>query len=74
MFYEIVKITNDMFMTKFLPIKLSELIGFFFFFFLENIPPQTKKLYKNVWKKTKKSNISFFPRQKTRLYSLDENT
>lgn len=33
MFYEIVKITNDMFMTKFLPIKLSELIGFFFFFF-----------------------------------------
>lgn len=70
MFYEIVKITNDMFMTKFLPIKLSELIGFLF----RKHPPQTKKLYKYVWKKTKKSNISFFPRQKTRLYSLDENT
>lgn len=44
MFYEIVKITNDMFMTKFLPIKLSELIGFFFFFFFRKHPPPNKKI------------------------------
>lgn len=53
MFYEIVKITNDMFMTKFLPIKLSELIGFFFFFFLENIPPPNKKIIQKCVEKDK---------------------
>lgn len=54
MFYEIVKITNDMFMTKFLPIKLSELIGFFFFFFLENIPPKQKNYTKMCGKRRRK--------------------
>lgn len=58
MFYEIVKITNDMFMTKFLPIKLSELIGFFFFFFLENIPPPKQKNYTKMCGKRRRKVIS----------------
>lgn len=53
MFYEIVKITNDMFMTKFLPIKLSELIGFFFFFFLRKHPPPNKKIIQKCVEKDK---------------------
>lgn len=50
MFYEIVKITNDMFMTKFLPIKLSELIGFFFF---RKHPPPNKKIIQKCVEKDK---------------------
>lgn len=53
MFYEIVKITNDMFMTKFLPIKLSELIGFFFFFFFRKHPPPNKKIIQKCVEKDK---------------------
>lgn len=54
MFYEIVKITNDMFMTKFLPIKLSELIGFFFFFFRKHPPPKQKNYTKMCGKRRRK--------------------
>lgn len=53
MFYEIVKITNDMFMTKFLPIKLSELIGFFFFFFFKKTSPPNKKIIQKCVEKDK---------------------